>query len=106
MKPINMIVIYCWHRKLKKNIAGAGSWYNNNWKNNIDLMSFVKRMHFLEDVFQITAIALVLFINHHHIYGVHLLWCIFKASIIFVRFHSLVLMCRSPTRMNYVSFLP
>ena len=30
-------------------------------------MSLAKRMHFLQDVFQITAIALVSEINHYHI---------------------------------------
>ena len=31
-------------------------------------------MHFLLDVFQMTAIALVSVINHYHINGLHLFW--------------------------------
>ena len=30
--PFNMIMIYYWHKKLKKLIAFPGSWYNNNFK--------------------------------------------------------------------------
>ena len=43
-------------------------------KKNIDLMSLAKRMHFLHDMFQMTAIALVSVINHYHINGLHLFW--------------------------------
>ena len=35
-------------------------------------MSLAQRMHFLKDMFQITAIALVSVINHCHINGLHL----------------------------------
>ena len=35
-------------------------------------MSPAQRMHFLQDVFQMTAIELVLVINHYHIKGLHL----------------------------------
>ena len=38
MQPINMIMIYYRDKKLKKQMACPGSWYNNN-KKNIYLMS-------------------------------------------------------------------
>ena len=37
-------------------------------------MSLTQRMHFLEDVFQMTGIVLVSGINHFHINGLHLFW--------------------------------
>ena len=37
-------------------------------------MSLVQRMHFLQDVFQMTAITLVSVINHYHINWLHLFW--------------------------------
>ena len=37
-------------------------------------MSLAQRMHFLQDMFQMTAIALVSVINHNHINGLHLFW--------------------------------
>ena len=37
-------------------------------------MSLAQRMHFLQDVFQMTAIALVTIINHYHINRLHLSW--------------------------------
>ena len=43
-------------------------------KENIDLMSLAQRMHFLQDVFQITVIALVSVINHYHFNGMCLFW--------------------------------
>ena len=36
-------------------------------KKSIDLMSLAQRIHFLQDVFQMTAIALILVINPYHI---------------------------------------
>ena len=38
----------------------------------IDLMSLSQSMHFLQDMFQMTAVALVSVINHYHINGLHL----------------------------------
>ena len=38
-------------------------------KKNIEFMSLAHRMHFLLDEFQMTAIALVLVLKHHHING-------------------------------------
>ena len=35
-------------------------------------MAVAQRMHFLQDVFQMTTIALVSIINHYHINGLHL----------------------------------
>ena len=43
-------------------------------KENIDLLSLAQRMHFLLDVFQMTAIMIVAVINHYFIYGLHLFW--------------------------------
>ena len=41
-------------------------------KKNIDLMSLPQRMHFLQNAFQMNALALVSVINHDYIYGLHL----------------------------------
>ena len=37
-------------------------------------MSVAERMHFLQDVFQMTAIALVSVINDYYTKGLHLFW--------------------------------
>ena len=37
-------------------------------------MSWAQTMHFLQDIFQMTAIALVSVINHYHINGLQLFW--------------------------------
>ena len=37
-------------------------------------MYLVQKMHFLQDVFQMTAIALVSVINDYHINVLHLFW--------------------------------
>ena len=37
-------------------------------------MAPAERVHFLQDVFQMTAIALVSVINPYHINGLHLFW--------------------------------
>ena len=37
-------------------------------------MPLSQRMHFILDVFQMTAVALVSVINHDHINGLHLFW--------------------------------
>ena len=58
-------MIYDWEKELKKELK-----YNNNLKND-DLMSLFQRTHFLQDVFQMTTIALVSVINHYHINGLH-----------------------------------
>ena len=64
MQPFNMIMIYYWDKKIKK--------YCISWKlillqlKNIDLMPLAQRIHFLQDVFQMTAIALVSLINQYH----------------------------------------
>ena len=73
MQPINMIMIYYWDNKLKRKNPCPGSWYNNI-KKNIGLISLAQRMHFLQNVFQMTAIALVSVINHYHINELHLFW--------------------------------
>ena len=66
-------MIYHWDKKHKK-IACPGSWYNNNKKKNVDLISLAQIMDILQDLFQMTAIALVSVINHYHINGLHLFW--------------------------------
>ena len=72
MQLINMIMIYYWDKKLKKRLHVLEADIIIIKKNNIDLMSLAWRMHFLLDVFQITAIALVSVINHYHINGLYL----------------------------------
>ena len=37
-------------------------------------MSLAQRMHFLQDVFQMTAIVLVSVIKHYYINGLNLFW--------------------------------
>ena len=41
-------------------------------KKNIDLMSLAQRRHFLRDVFQMAAIAVVSVITHYHINELYL----------------------------------
>ena len=70
-------MIYYWDKKLKKKkkekkrlrVLEADI---ITIETNINLMSLTQRMHFLLDVFQMTAIALVSVINYH-INGLHLL---------------------------------
>ena len=37
-------------------------------------MSLAQKMHFLLDVFQMSAVMLISVMNHYHIYGLHLFW--------------------------------
>ena len=37
-------------------------------------MSLAQRIHFLQDVFQMTTIEFVSVINHYHINGLYLIW--------------------------------
>ena len=64
--------IYYWDKKLKKrlNVLEADKIIQKA----IDLMCLAQRMHFLQDMFQMTAIALLSVINHYHINGLHLFW--------------------------------
>ena len=71
MQPINMIMIYHWDKKLKKNVLEADT---ITILKNIDFMSLAERMYFLQDMFQMTAIALVSVVNHNHINRLHLFW--------------------------------
>ena len=43
-------------------------------KKDIDLMFLAQRMHFLQDVFEITAVALVSLINNYYINELNLFW--------------------------------
>ena len=78
MQSIYMIIYYSdkklKKKKRKKKIAYPERLYKAFTKNNIDLMSQAQRMHFLQDVFQMTITGLVSVINHHHIYELHLFW--------------------------------
>ena len=66
MQPINMIMIYYWDKKLQKKFHVLEADIITI-KKNIDLMSLAQKVHFLQDVFQMTAIVLVTVINHYHI---------------------------------------
>ena len=62
MPPIKMI--YYREKKLKKRLQVLKA--NNKKKHtNIDLTSLAQRIHFLQEPFQMTAIALVCVINYH-----------------------------------------
>ena len=72
MQPINMIMIYYWDKKLKKRLHVLKADIITIKKN--DLMSRARKMHFLQDVFQMTALAIVSVINHYHRNGLHPFW--------------------------------
>ena len=65
-------MIYYWDKKLKKRLPVLEA--DITIKKNIDLMFLSQRIHFLEDMFQMIAIALVSVINHYYIHGLHLFW--------------------------------
>ena len=66
-QPINIIMIYDWHKKRKKlHFMEA---FIITIKNIIDLMYLVQKMHFIPDLFQMTTTELVSEINHYHING-------------------------------------
>ena len=48
--------------EIRKRIACPRSWYDKNLKKNFNSIYLGKRMHFLQDVFQMTVIVLVLII--------------------------------------------
>ena len=75
MQSINKIIYY-WDKKLKNrlHVLEADKITVKKKKTNIDLMSLAKRMHFLQDVLQMTVIALVSVINNYHMNGLHLFW--------------------------------
>ena len=81
MQSINMIMIYYWDKKLKKKkkkekerlyFLEADISYKK--KKTTLIWCLPQKMHFLQDVFQITTIVLVSVINHYHINGLHLFW--------------------------------
>ena len=72
MQPINMIMIYYWDKKLKK--ASGLEADIITIKKNFDFIFLPQRIHFLQNVLQITAIALVSVINHYHINGLYRFW--------------------------------
>ena len=55
MQPINIIMIHYWDKKLKKKGLHVLEADIITIKKKIDLMSLAQRMHFLQDVFQMTA---------------------------------------------------
>ena len=73
MQPINMIMIYYWDKKLKKRLHVLEGDILMI-KKKINLMSQAETMHFLQDMFQMTTIALVSVINHYQINGLYLFW--------------------------------
>ena len=77
MQPIDMIMIYYWDKKLKKkrfHVLEADIITIKKTTKNIDLMSPAQRMHFLQDVFQMTTIAPISVINHYYINVLYLFW--------------------------------
>ena len=74
MQPINIIMIYCWDKKLKKELHVLEADIIIKKERSIDLMSLAERMHFLQVLLQMTTFALVSVINHYHINGLHLFW--------------------------------
>ena len=58
IKPINMIMIYDWVKKLKKRLLVLKA-DNIKILKNIDLMSLAQGMHLLLDMFEMTPSALV-----------------------------------------------
>ena len=75
MQLINMIIIYYWDKnptpkKLYVLEADIKTILKEHWF----YVSSSKDTFFLQDVFQMTTIALVSVINHYHINGLHLFW--------------------------------
>ena len=64
MHLIDMIMIYYWDKKLKKRLYVLEADIITS-KKNIDLMSLAQSMHFLQNVFQMTVIALVSVLTVH-----------------------------------------
>ena len=62
MQPINMI--YYWAKKLKKRLHVLETDITTI-KKSIDFMCVVPRVHFLQEVFQMTIIVVVSEINHY-----------------------------------------
>ena len=73
MQLINIRLIYHWDKKLKKRLYALEADIITI-KKNIDLMCLAQVMHFLQDVFQMTTVALVSVINHNHINVLLLFW--------------------------------
>ena len=65
-------MIYYLEKKLKKRLQALEANTITVKKNDIHLMSLAQRMHFRQDLFQMTPNALVPVIDHCHIKGLHL----------------------------------
>ena len=70
-KPINMIMIYYWDKKLKKILHVLEADIMTILKKTLIRMSLAQRMYFLQDVFILSTIALVSVIDNYHINGLH-----------------------------------
>ena len=70
MQRINTIMIYYWDKKQKKKHVLEADIIKIK-KKNIDLMSLPKKMHFLQDLFEMTTIAFVSVMNHYPINRLH-----------------------------------
>ena len=68
MQHIHMIMIYYWDKKLKNRLQVLEADIITIKKNN-NLVIRAQKMHFFQDVFQMTAIAFVSVIDHYHING-------------------------------------
>ena len=66
-------MIYYWDKKLRKRLHVQEADIITI-KKNIDQMSLAQRMHFLQNVFQMTTITIVSVINHNHINELQLFW--------------------------------
>ena len=73
MQQIYRIMIYYWDKKLKKRLHDLEADIIPI-KKNIGLTSLDQRMHFSQDVFQMTAIALESIINNYYVNELHLFW--------------------------------
>ena len=68
-----MIMIYYWDKKHKNRLHVLEADIITI-KKSIDLMSLVQRMHFLQDLFEITANLHVSVINQYHINWLYQFW--------------------------------
>ena len=63
-------------------------------------MSLAQRMHFLQDVFEMTTIALVSGINHNYINGLHLYMHVFTNSSTWEGYDSRLIFKQNLTGLN------
>ena len=80
---IDIFMIYYLDKKLKRRLHVLEG--DIITIKNISLTSLAQRMHFLSDVFQMTAIALVSAINHYQFNGLYLFWDVIIYDNLFLR---------------------